>query len=88
MKKGDILGLTNGKIMLKGKNPQTVLLNLFKKNTEIVENYEFVSIYYGKEINKKDAEKVVKRIEKAFPNLEVEVVYGGQPFYYYLASLE
>lgn len=88
MKKGDILGLTNDKIISKGKNPQTVLFNLFKKNTEIVEEYEFVSIYYGKEVDKKDAEKVAKKIEEAFPNLEVEVVYGGQPFYYYLASLE
>jgi len=88
MKKGDILGLTNGKIMLKGKNPQTVLFNLFKKNIETVENYEFVSIYYGKEVDKKDVEKVAKRIEKVFPNLEVDVVYGGQPFYYYLVSLE
>ncbi len=88
MKKGDILGLTNGKIILKGKNPQSVLFDLFKKNTETVEDCEFTSIYYGEEVDKKDAEKVAKRIEKAFPNLEVEVVYGGQPFYYYLVSLE
>ena len=88
IKKGDVLGLTDDKIVLKGKNPEKVLIHLFEKNKNIVKDYELISVYYGEKIKKEDAENVAKAVEKMFPELEVEVVYGGQPFYYYLVSLE
>ncbi len=88
IKNGDVIGLADNKIVLKGKNPQKVLTRLFEKNKNAVKDYELISIYYGEKIKKEDAENVAKAIEKMFPELEVEAVYGGQPFYYYLVSLE
>jgi len=88
IKKGNILGLVDDEIALKGKNPQKVLISLLKKEKNIVKDYELISIYYGENVKKEDTEKVTKEIKKLFSELEVEVVYGGQPFYYYLVSLE
>ncbi len=88
VKKGDILGVADGKIVLKGSDPDQVLLKLFEQNKKLINEYEVIGIYYGKDINKDRAEKIAKEIEKMFPEIEVDVSYGGQPFYYYLVSIE
>ncbi len=88
VRKGDILGVKDGKIVMKGSDPDKVLLKLFEQNKDLVEEYEVIGIYYGKDINKERAEKIAKEIEKMFPDIEVDVSYGGQPFYYYLVSIE
>ena len=54
----------------------------------IDEDSSIVSIYYGEDVKEKDAEKLAKLIEKKYKDVEVELVYGGQPLYYYLISVE
>ncbi len=88
VKKGDILGAMDGEIVIKGQDPDKVLLELLRMNKEMVKNYEVMGIYYGKNVNKEHAEEIAKKIEEMFPDLEIDVTYGGQPFYYYLVSLE
>jgi len=88
VKKGDILGVADGNIVLKGNDPDKVLLELFKRNEDLIKEYEVIGIYYGKEIPKERAEKIAEKIEEMFPEIEVDVSYGGQPFYYYLISIE
>ncbi len=88
VKKGDILGVADGKIVLKGSDPDKVLLKLFEKNKSLINEYEVVGVYYGKDVSKEHAEKIAEEIEKMFPEIEVDVSYGGQPFYYYLVSIE
>ena len=74
--------------MIKGQDPDKVLLELLKINKELVKDYEVMGIYYGKNVKKEHAEEIAKKIEEMFLDLEVDVTYGGQPFYYYLVSLE
>jgi len=88
LKKGDILGVADGEIVIKGNDPDKVLLELFKKYKDLVEEYEVVGIYYGKNIDKERAEAIGKKIESMFSDIEVDVSYGGQPFYFYLISIE
>ena len=49
---------------------------------------ELVSIYYGDEVDEKDAEQIKSVIEKNHPDVDVEVNCGGQPIYYYIVSVE
>jgi DAK2 domain fusion protein YloV len=88
LRKGDILGVADGDIVIKGTDPDKVILELFKKYEELVKNYEIVGIYYGRGIKKEKAEAIGKKIEDMFPDIEVDVSYGGQPFYFYLISIE
>ncbi len=88
VRKGDILGVADGEIVLKGSDPDKVLTELFKKYENLIKDYEVVGIYYGKDIKKEQAEKVASRIEEMFPEIEVDVSYGGQPHYFYLISVE
>jgi hypothetical protein len=34
------------------------------------------------------AEAVVSKIEEKFPDVDVELQFGGQPVYYYIVSVE
>ena len=50
--------------------------------------YELVTVFYGDGADLAEAEAVAKRIGVLVPGTEVEVRFGGQPFYRYLISAE
>ena len=47
-----------------------------------------VTLYWGGETRQSDAEAAAQRLRQEYPAVEVEVVYGGQPHYHYLLSIE
>ena len=49
---------------------------------------EFITIYYGEDIKEKQAQRVAKQFQELCPRADVNLVYGGQPVYYYLISAE
>ncbi len=53
-----------------------------------MEDFEVVTVYYGQDIEKPEAERVSANIRDKFPNLQIEVVKGGQPHYEYIISIE
>jgi len=86
IKKDDILGLLDGEIEVVGKNLQTAVLKLV--DIAMYDDCEIISVYCGEEVKMKDAEKLVKKLEKIYPDVEFELHYGGQPLYYYIIALE
>jgi len=46
-----------------------------------------VTVYYGAEINGAEAQEIAQEIRERY-HTEVEVIYGGQPHYNYIISLE
>lgn len=83
---GDILGIGEGKIEAVEGDIETSAKTLFDKM--INEDSELVSIYYGEEIDEETAQNLADDIEEKYPDVEVEVHYGGQPLYYYIMSVE
>ena len=53
-----------------------------------VANPEIMTIYYGAGIDRAEVEKLLEPIRLQYPHLEIEVVFGGQPHYDYLISVE
>ncbi len=86
IKKGNILGIGNGKIEAVGRNVEKVSLELLENL--VTEDHEIITLFYGEEVEEKSADKLREKIEKAYPDCEVEIYYGGQPLYYYLFSVE
>ncbi|NLY90163.1 MAG: DAK2 domain-containing protein [Firmicutes bacterium] len=86
IQEGDIIGLKEGDITCKGKDASAVLLDLLSHCVEAEDS--FITIYYGHDINEKEAEGVLEKVQALFPEAEVELYYGGQPLYYYLFSVE
>ena len=50
--------------------------------------YQTCTVYYGADIEEAAAEAVVSKIEEKFPDVDVELQFGGQPVYYYIVSVE
>ncbi|MBQ8537522.1 MAG: DAK2 domain-containing protein, partial [Clostridia bacterium] len=86
IKQGDIIGLHNGKIEFADQSVPTVCMELMK--AIITDEDELITVYYGKDTAKEDAEALAEQIEEAYPDCDVEVHCGGQPLYYYLISVE
>ena len=83
---GDILGLKGSAIKVVQKTPEDAL---FKLADEIIdEDTEFVTLYYGEDVKKEDAEHAAQMLEEKYDETEVSVKYGGQPLYYYIISAE
>ena len=86
IKQGDYIGLHNGAIEYSGSSVHDVSLEMMK--AIITEDDELISVYYGADISKEDAEALTAEIAEAYPDCDVECHSGGQPLYYYLISVE
>ena len=52
------------------------------------EGKSYITIYYGEDIQEKHAQKAADLFAKICPDADVNLLYGGQPVYYYLISAE
>lgn len=86
IKKDDIMGIYDGKIEVIGNNVQDVAFELVK--TMVTDDDGLITLFYGNDLSEDDAAELVNRIEEEYEDLDVEVVFGGQPLYYYLISVE
>ncbi|MCX7714468.1 MAG: DAK2 domain-containing protein [Clostridia bacterium] len=86
IKNGDILGIVGGEIAVTGNNPEEVCSNVTLNIAD--DDTEFITVYYGSDVSKEQAEELEKVLEKQHPNAEISVKYGGQPVYYYIVSAE
>ena len=87
IKQDDIMGIGDQGILAVGPE-------IFDTTIEMVEEMigddevELLSIYYGSDTSKEDAEKLRAKIEELYSECDVELQYGGQPIYYYVISAE
>ena len=52
------------------------------------EDSELVTMYWGEPISESDAEGMLSSLEEKFPDIEFELVHGGQPHYHFFLSIE
>ena len=86
IKQGDYMGIGDAGILSVGQDMKEVTLNMIEKMME--EGLELLSIYYGAEVDSKDAECLKDEVAARFPDCDIELQYGGQPIYYYIISAE
>ena len=83
---GDYMGSGDAGILAVDKDMNKVFLDMIREMVD--DSTAIVTIYYGDEVKEKDAVALGKQVEEDFDSLEVEVQAGGQPVYYYVASVE
>lgn len=83
---GQDIALLDGKLAVAEDSPQAAvresIARLVKDETTLV------TIYYGAQSTAEDAEALAEEIRAVYPSLQVDIVYGGQPHYSYIVSLE
>ena len=86
VKEGAYLGVIGGKVKLHGDDLEGVVIETVQ---QIVDDAcEVVSLYYGQDIDCAAAQQFVTILEKAFPDLAIEIYAGGQPHYHFVISAE
>ncbi|MBQ2949144.1 MAG: DAK2 domain-containing protein [Clostridia bacterium] len=86
IKEGNIIGIHNGRIETVGESIHDIARDLVGHVVE--EGDSLITIYYGQDTAEADAQMLGDEVAEQFPDLDVEVQYGGQPLYYYLISAE
>lgn len=86
IKQGNIMGIGDSSILTVGSDIHDTTLELIQCLAE--EDSELISLYYGEEVKEEAALELADEVMAAYPNLDVEVHYGGQPLYYYVLSVE
>jgi DAK2 domain fusion protein YloV len=86
IEEGDVIGLVNGKLEVKGSTPdEAVRLALEKMHAA---DHEIITLYFGESVAPQEAAELAGALAQAYPDREIEVVDGGQPHYYYIVSAE
>ena len=93
IKEGEILALENGKLMFTDTDIHHAAVKLAKSmiNSRRISGREvaFITLMYGEGMTEEDAEAVRDAITaKAGDNVDITLVDGGQPVYYYFISIE
>ena len=83
---GDYLAMYGGSLFGTGRDIKVLLKALAQKVRD--EGKEYITIYYGADIQEKHAQKTADLFADICPDADVNLLNGGQPVYYYLISAE
>jgi len=86
VREGDFIGLLNGNLVIAGQDIAYVIRETLQRMN--IERYEIVTLYFGEDVNRQQAEDTARSIKEKYSHLEIEVVDGGQPHYAYILSAE
>ena len=88
IKQGEIMGLCNGKIKYTG----TDIVDIAYKSTVKVfkrAQSSIITLIYGEGVSEEQALAVKERLENKYSDeVEISIVNGGQPIYYFIISVE
>ncbi len=87
IKQGDILAMDNGKVAFTEKSLPKALLKLTKRL--ISSSSSYITVIYGADVPDEDANEAYENLRsKISDDIDIVLVNGGQPVYYYIISVE
>jgi len=86
IRENDSIGRYDGKIYVAVDDTETAVFELLKIMVE--PDNEVITVFYGADIARSETEKLLEKIESLFPDMEIELHYGGQPHCFYILSVE
>ena len=86
IKKGEYIGLNNGKVRVISDNIINASIDLIREMMD--GNEEVITFYTGKDATREDMRSVKEELKKIYPRLDIEIHKGGQPLYPFIFSIE
>lgn len=86
VKTGDVIGLLNNSLVTKDQDRDEVAWDLLERMG--AGDRELITVYWGSGLDEEAVHEFRDKVAERYPNAEVELVNGGQPFYDYIISAE
>lgn len=86
IKKDDIIGLSEKDILASGNSIKTVAIDLLEQLVD--KEKSIITVMYGSDVEEDEASELVEALEELYEDFDVELIYGGQPLYYYIFAIE
>ena len=86
IRQGDYLALEEHQLFGTDQDLTALLERLARSDSH--QEAEFISIFYGEDVEEEQARQAEEIFVAACPNAEVTLLPGGQPVYYYMISAE
>lgn len=83
---GEYIGLVDGRLCTSDNELTAVLTSVLTAME--MEERELLSIYYGQDISKETASELAAQIEAQYEDIEIELLAGKQPYYFYILGAE
>ena len=84
--KGDVIGLSEKKILVKGSDLNAVTLDLVKKMQ--MDSMDVLNVYAGEGVSEETVADLTEKLGEAYPDLEVIPYRGDQPHSFYILAAE
>lgn len=86
VEEGNYIGIVNGRLCVAGQALEEVWIATLQEMG--VANFDLITVYYGQDVTPEAADIFVAGIKSRYTHIEVELVAGGQPHYYYILGAE
>lgn len=87
IKEGEIIGLDNGKLTVTDKSPRKALVKLAK--SMVTKDAAYVTLIYGEDVSDEEAQETYDELSlKLGSDIDINLINGGQPIYYYILGIE
>ncbi len=83
---GQLIGVAEGRLCVASSDMAEIVGQVLAAMD--IEERELVSIYYGQDATEREAEDLASCVESLYPELEVEILSGGQAIYHYIIGAE
>ena len=84
--KDDIMGIGDKGILAVGTDIADTTKEMLAEMID--DDSELISVYYGQDVSEEDATALTEDLESTYPNVDIDVHFGGQPIYYYVIAVE
>ncbi|MFQ5879727.1 MAG: DAK2 domain-containing protein, partial [Dehalococcoidia bacterium] len=85
VRQGQSIALADGRLLLTAESPAAAATAAVAK---VAADGSLITIYHGRDVPPQGAGALADELRRSFPQHQVEMVYGGQPHYDYIISVE
>ncbi|MGD0205715.1 MAG: DAK2 domain-containing protein [Dehalococcoidia bacterium] len=86
IREGQCIAVVDGELKVARKTPEAAVKAALGHLP--MEEVSLLTLYYGADTREAEARALASELRRRHPQHDVEVVYGGQPHYYYIVSAE
>ncbi|HEX2912296.1 MAG TPA: DAK2 domain-containing protein [Chloroflexia bacterium] len=83
---GQWIGLINDELSLAAESKEDTVWKLLEKMNAT--KYDLLTFYYGEDVSEAEAQTMQAQVQARYTKQTVELVWGGQPHYHYVISVE